>query len=129
MMPELSLDKNMLKETLKTAILEIIPENHAKFQEFLAEVVEDIALTKAIEQGEKTKLFNTEVLDFLRKHPTPREILDFKTSPQAQERPQQLLAKNKEEALTQKEIAELDVYEKLEHLMILLKADSLKAIS
>ncbi|MGB5769495.1 MAG: hypothetical protein WBM32_06440 [Crocosphaera sp.] len=41
-MTELSLDKNLLKETLKTAILEIIRENPNEFQELLTEVIEDI---------------------------------------------------------------------------------------
>jgi hypothetical protein len=55
-MTELSLDKNLLKETLKTAILEIIRENPNEFQELLTEVIEDIAMTQAIEEGEKTEL-------------------------------------------------------------------------
>ncbi|WP_219907712.1 hypothetical protein [Aphanothece hegewaldii] len=63
-----------------------------------------------------------EVLDFLLKSPTPQEIITFKVSPQAQKRLQTLLLKNREATLTDNENAELDVYEKLEHLMILLKA-------
>ncbi|MEA5511689.1 hypothetical protein VB715_18095 [Crocosphaera sp. UHCC 0190] len=55
-MTELSLDKNLLKETLKTAILEIIQENPDEFQKLLTEVIEDIAMTQAIEEGEKTEL-------------------------------------------------------------------------
>ena len=55
-MTELSLDKNLLKETLKTAILEIIRENPDEFQELLTEIIEDIAMTQAIEEGEKTEL-------------------------------------------------------------------------
>jgi hypothetical protein len=63
-----------------------------------------------------------EVLDFLIKRPTPEEIIAFKVSPEGQKRLQTLLHKNRETTLTQTEIAELDVYEQLEHLMILLKA-------
>ncbi len=63
-----------------------------------------------------------EVLDFLIKSPIPQEIVNFKVSQQAQIRLQILLDKNRESTLNEMEIAELDVYEQLEHLMILLKA-------
>lgn len=63
-----------------------------------------------------------EVLDFLIKSPIPQDIVNFKVSQQAQTRLQILLDKNRESTLNQMEIAELDVYEQLEHLMILLKA-------
>lgn len=63
-----------------------------------------------------------EVLDFLIKSPIPQDIVNFKVSQQAQIRLQFLLDKNRESTLNQMEIAELDVYEQLEHLMILLKA-------
>ncbi|MCC3537139.1 MAG: hypothetical protein JGK03_23805 [Microcoleus sp. PH2017_25_DOB_D_A] len=63
-----------------------------------------------------------EVLDFLIKSPIPQDIVNFKVSQQAQTRLQILLDKNRESTLNEIEIAELDVYEQLEHLMILLKA-------
>lgn len=63
-----------------------------------------------------------EVLDFLITRPTPQEISAFKVSSQAQARIRTLLDKNREETLTETEAAELDVYEQLEYLMILLKA-------
>lgn len=70
-----------------------------------------------------------EVLDFLINSPTPAEIAAFKVSPQAQTRLGFLLDKNREETLTETEAAELDVYEQLEHLMILLKARAYASIS
>ena len=63
-----------------------------------------------------------EVLDFLIKSPIPQDIVNFKVSQQAQTRLQTLLDKNRESTLNPMEIAELDVYEQLEHLMILLKS-------
>ncbi|GAB4194653.1 MAG: hypothetical protein Fur006_40560 [Coleofasciculaceae cyanobacterium] len=63
-----------------------------------------------------------EVLDFLFTRPTPQEIAAFKVSAQAQERIRTLLDKNREGTLAEIEIAELDLYEQLEHMMILLKA-------
>jgi hypothetical protein len=70
-----------------------------------------------------------EVLDFLIKRPTPQEIAAFKVSLQAQDRLRTLLEKNQEATLTAEETAELDVYEQLEHLMLLLKARAINAIN
>ena len=67
-----------------------------------------------------------EVIDFLIKRPTPEEIIAFKVSPQAQTRLEELLEKNRSAIISPMELAELDVYEQLEHLMILLKARALK---
>jgi hypothetical protein len=67
-----------------------------------------------------------EVLDFLIKRPTPEEIIAFKVSVQAQSRLSELLEKNSSATLSSIELAELDVYEQLEHMMILLKARAFK---
>lgn len=68
-----------------------------------------------------------EVIDFLMTRPTPQHIIAFKVSPEAQARLSSLLDKNREGALTASEVAELDVYEQLEHLMILMKARAVAA--
>ena len=68
-----------------------------------------------------------EVLDFLVTRPTPQDILAFKVSPLAQNRLSLLLDKNREGILTASEVAELDAYEQLEHLMILMKARLISA--
>jgi len=70
----------------------------------------------------ETPLAYVEVLDFLLTRPTPQDIVAFKVSTAAQDRIRTLLDKNREEAVSDTEAAELDVYEQLEHLMILLKA-------
>lgn len=62
-----------------------------------------------------------EILEFLLERPTPIEISDFKVSPTVQNRLQALLDNNREDRLTPSETAELDTYEQLEHLMLLLK--------
>ena len=67
-----------------------------------------------------------EVLDFLIKRPTPEEIIAFKVSPQAQSRLEELLKRNRSATLNSMELAELDVYQQLEHMMILLKARAFK---
>jgi hypothetical protein len=70
-----------------------------------------------------------EVLDFLVTRPTPQDIVAFKVSLEAQERLSLLLDKNREGTLTDSEVAELDVYEQLEHLMILMKARALASVN
>ncbi|NJL65627.1 MAG: hypothetical protein HC903_32440 [Methylacidiphilales bacterium] len=67
-----------------------------------------------------------EVIDFLIKRPTPEEIIAFKVSAQAQKRLSELLEKNRSATLSSMELAELDVYEQLEHMMILLKSRAFK---
>ena len=67
-----------------------------------------------------------EVLDFLIKRPTPEDIIAFKVSHQAQSRLEELLSRNRSSTLNSMELAELDVYEQLEHMMILLKARAFK---
>jgi len=69
-----------------------------------------------------------EVLDFLMTRPTPQDIAVFKVSPTAQERLRSLLDRNQEGTLTDSEIAELDAYEQLEHLMILMKARAITLV-
>jgi hypothetical protein len=70
-----------------------------------------------------------EVLDFLITSPSPRELLAFKVSPATQNRLGDLLEKNREEGLTELEQAELDAFEQIEHVMILLKARARRLLS
>jgi hypothetical protein len=88
----------------------------------------NLPTNQAIVQSQTTDIpaVYQEVLDFLIKRPTSSEIVAFKVSPQAQTRLQELLKKNRSATLTPSELAELDVYEQLEHMMILLKARALK---
>ncbi len=70
-----------------------------------------------------------ELLDFLAAGPTPTEIVAYKVSPQTQLRLETLLAKNREEGLTAVESAELDTYQQINHLFILLKARARQTLS
>jgi len=63
-----------------------------------------------------------EIIDFLATGPTPDQIVAFKASASVQARLEELLEKNREEGLTEAESAELDLYEQVNDLMILLKA-------
>jgi hypothetical protein len=64
----------------------------------------------------------TEMFDFLATRPTLGELIAYKISPVAQLRLEELLEKNRESQLTNGETAELDTFQAINHLMILLKA-------
>lgn len=68
-----------------------------------------------------------EMMDFLASSPTPQQIIEYKVSPSAQERLDELLEKNRTFRLTDEESVELDVYELVEHSMIRLKAQARRA--
>ncbi|MBK1989821.1 hypothetical protein A0J48_020190 [Sphaerospermopsis aphanizomenoides BCCUSP55] len=70
----------------------------------------------------------TEVLDFLIRQPTPEQIAKFKVSNQAQTRLEDLLEKNRRGTISEAESSELDIYEQLDQLMILLKARAYSVI-
>ncbi|MEJ6483875.1 hypothetical protein N0Y54_21575 [Nostoc punctiforme UO1] len=57
-MSEITLNPEQLKEILKSAIVELIRDNREEVSEFLAEIIEDIAMERAIAEGETTELFN-----------------------------------------------------------------------
>ncbi|HEY9838511.1 MAG TPA: hypothetical protein V6D27_16625, partial [Vampirovibrionales bacterium] len=65
------------------------------------------------------------ILNFLASGPTPEEIAAFKPTPEMQERLQTLLSRSKMGQLTTAEQQELDEYEQIEHLIIMLKSGNL----
>ncbi|BAU12626.1 hypothetical protein LEP3755_31570 [Leptolyngbya sp. NIES-3755] len=66
------------------------------------------------------------ILDFISHNPTPEQIADFRPTTEMQERLQLLLSRSKAGTLTTIEQAELDEYEHIEHLIVLLKTNNLK---
>ena len=61
-MSNLSLERNQLKQTLKELIIELFSENKEEFSALFTEIIKDIALSKAIEEGEKTELTDRETI-------------------------------------------------------------------
>jgi hypothetical protein len=61
-MSETTLNANQLKELLKTAIIEILQEQKEVFTDIIVEAMEDIALAKAIEEGENTETVSREAI-------------------------------------------------------------------
>ncbi len=65
------------------------------------------------------------ILDFLASQPTAEQLVAFAPTPAMTERLQWLLARHTAGESTPAETAELDEYERIEHLMIMLKAGGL----
>jgi dsDNA-binding SOS-regulon protein len=55
-MSEITLNPDQLKEILKNAIIELLRDNREEVSEFLAELIEDVAMERAIAEGEATEL-------------------------------------------------------------------------
>lgn len=64
----------------------------------------------------------TEVIQFLSKAPSSQDVLDYHVSEQVQERLQRLLALNEAGMLSETEQLELDELQRIEHIVIMLKA-------
>ena len=62
------------------------------------------------------------ILAFLASNPTPEQIAAFTPPPEARERLRSLLARGKAGQLALADEAELDEYERIEHLIVMLKA-------
>lgn len=65
------------------------------------------------------------VLNFLASQATPEQISDFHPTAEMQERLRQLLNREKAGGFSVGERQELDEYERIEHLIIMLKTGSL----
>jgi hypothetical protein len=78
--------------------------------------------------GFKTPAAQTvsELIGFLAKGPTPKQVADYKVSERSQQRLRRLLALNQSGLLSEEEQAELDEIETLEHLVTLLKIQALE---
>jgi hypothetical protein len=61
-MSEITLNPEQLKEILKSAIVELVRDNREEFFELLSEVVEDIAMERAIEEGNTTELVSRDTI-------------------------------------------------------------------
>jgi hypothetical protein len=54
------IESEQLKEIFKSAIVELPRENRSEVSALLSEIIEDIAMEKAIAEGENTKLVSRE---------------------------------------------------------------------
>ncbi len=54
-MVQVPINEDQLKEVLKKAIVEVLEERRDLFSDLIAEVIEDLALVRAIQEGEATE--------------------------------------------------------------------------
>jgi hypothetical protein len=66
----------------------------------------------------------TEVVEFLSKGPTPKQVAAYKVSARAQNNLRRLLALNESGLLSEDEQHELDEIELLEHFLVMLKTQA-----
>ncbi|MBD2569513.1 hypothetical protein [Anabaena lutea] len=69
------------------------------------------------------------ILNFIASNPTPEQIAEFKPTPEMQDRLSTLLAHSKVGTLTPTDLKELDEYEHIEHLIVMIKAGNLSYLS
>lgn len=82
-------------------------------------------LQAADEQEAESPVYE-DLIEFLSSSPTTEQIVTFKISPDAQERLEDLLYKNREKILSQSEKTEMETYLQLSHLVTRLKARARK---
>jgi hypothetical protein len=61
-MTEINLNEDKIKQLFKTALMEVIQEQKEVFSDLFAEIIEDIALEKAIKEGENTEPVSREAI-------------------------------------------------------------------
>ena len=61
-MTEIILNSDQFKETLKATMLELFQENREEFSKLLSEIIEDIAMERAIQEGEDTEAVSREAI-------------------------------------------------------------------
>jgi hypothetical protein len=61
-MTEITLNLDQFKELLKASIIEVFQENREEFSKLLSEIIEDIAMERAIQEGEATKTFSRDAI-------------------------------------------------------------------
>jgi hypothetical protein len=66
------------------------------------------------------------ILNFIASNPTPEQIATFRPTLEMQQRLQTLIERSKNKEITEQERVELDEYERIEHLVIMLKAGNLR---
>ena len=67
-----------------------------------------------------------ELLDLLVSNPDPQRIRSFKVSPAVQSRLDLLLEKNRQGTLSEQERAEMESFDRFEHVVCLLKARAMQ---
>ena len=105
-----------------------VPEDVSRMLAMAGERLPDL-LRRSLQEPSMPAHVYRYVLDFLARQPSAKEVAAFAPSDEMTARVQALVARSKHEELTPSEAAELDEYERLEHLMILIKSDARRRIT
>lgn len=54
-MSEITINSEQFKKVIKATILELFQENREEFSKVLSDIIEDIAMERAIQEGEETE--------------------------------------------------------------------------
>ena len=117
---------------MTTITLEVPDELATRLMPLRAQLPQLLARTLDIADAPEpmtgTLVFD-ELLNLLAHNPTSQQLSAFKVSPAAQTQLEALLDKQREDVLTADEAAELDVYQWVNHILVLLKARARQALS
>ncbi len=83
-------------------------------------------LSQSLEQQTLPASIYRYVLNFLASNPSPQQIRDFRPTPEMQDRLRLLSMRSKTEVLTESDRHELDEYERIEHLIVMVKSGNLR---
>lgn len=114
--------RNMPKITLEVS--EELSQQLAQVGERLPEL-----LALSLQQPAVPAQVYRYILDFLASNPTPEQIAEFKPTLEMQERLRTLLARSNAGELIPTELKELDEYERIEHLVVMMKAGNLSYLT
>lgn len=109
--------------TITLEISDDLLEQLSPFREQLPELLRQ-CLHQGLQPAFPAQVYRY-ILDFLTSQPTPEQIAAFRPTPEMQSRLQTLLARSNSGELNALEQQELDEYERIEHLIIMLKAGNL----
>ncbi len=111
-----------------TTITIEIPDDLAEQLEQVRDRLPELLALSLRQPAVPAALYRT-ILTFLAGNPTPVELAAFSPPPEAQARLRTLLARSREGQLTSAEQAELGEDERIEHLIVMLKAGNLPRLT
>jgi hypothetical protein len=106
-----------------------VPEALAEQLSAVGERLPEVLARGLVEHSPLLNEIYRHVLEFLASNPSPAAVLNFKLTPQMQERISDLLAKNRAGELMPVEAAELDEYAYINRLVSGLKARAMKDLN
>lgn len=108
---------------MATITIDIPDELSAQLAQVRDRIPELLALS--LQQPAVPAHIYREILDFLASQPTPEDIVAFRPTPEMQARLTTLLERSRAGQLSSAEQTELNEFERIEHVLVLLKAGSL----